>query len=63
MVPEWEEIATRIYEQADRAIRGASSPDSALADLDRIVDRMLEKRRWLAERKALAHNNPSGTAR
>lgn len=57
MVPEWEEIATRILEQTDRAIRGATPPDSALADLDRIVDRMLEKRRWIAERKALTANS------
>ncbi len=52
MVPEWEEIATRVYEQADRAIRGVVPPDTALADLDRIVDRLLEKRRWLATRHA-----------
>jgi multiple sugar transport system substrate-binding protein len=52
MVPEWEEIATRVYEQADRAVRGATSPDSALATLDRLVDKMLEKRRWLAARRA-----------
>ena len=50
-VPEWEEIATRVWEQTDRAVRGAASPDSALATLDRIVDRMLEKRRWLAARR------------
>jgi multiple sugar transport system substrate-binding protein len=55
MVPEWEEIATRVLEQSDRAIRGAVTPDSALADLDRIVDQLLEKRRWLAERKRAAH--------
>jgi len=47
-VPEWEEIATRVLEQADRTIRGAVTPDSALAQLDRNVDKMLEKRRWLA---------------
>lgn len=58
MVPEWEEIATRVLEQSDRAIRGATSPDSALATLDRIVDRMLEKRRWIAERKASAGRAP-----
>ena len=52
MVPEWEEIATRVYEQADRAIRGATSADSALATLDHLVDKMLEKRRWLASRRA-----------
>jgi multiple sugar transport system substrate-binding protein len=50
MVPEWEEIATRVLEQADRTIRGAVSPDSALAKLDRDVDKMLEKRRWIATR-------------
>jgi multiple sugar transport system substrate-binding protein len=52
MVPEWEEIATRVLEQSDRTIRGAVSPDSALAQLDRIVDKLLEKRRWIATRKA-----------
>jgi len=52
MVPEWEEIATRVYEQADRAIRGVAPADTVLADLDRIVDRLLEKRRWLAARRA-----------
>jgi len=30
----------------------AASPDSALASLDRIVDKLLEKRRWLAARRA-----------
>ncbi|MEQ1834774.1 MAG: extracellular solute-binding protein, partial [Candidatus Eisenbacteria bacterium] len=54
MVPEWEEIATRVLEQSDRAIRGAVTPDSALANLDRIVDQLLEKRRWLAARKRAA---------
>ena len=53
MVPEWEEIATRVLEQSDRAIRGAVTPDSALAQLDRIVDKLLEKRRWLASRKGM----------
>jgi len=52
MVPEWEEIATRVWEQSDRAIRGVAPADTVLADLDRIVDRLLEKRRWLAARRA-----------
>ena len=52
MVPEWEEIATRVWEQADRAIRGVAPADTVLSDLDRIVDRLLEKRRWLASRRA-----------
>ena len=54
MVPEWEEIATRVYEQADRAIRGVVPPDTALAELDRIVDQLLDKRRWLAARRGAA---------
>jgi len=60
MVPEWEEIATRVYEQADRAIRGVVPADTALADLDRIVDRLLEKRRWLAARRAAGHTPKAG---
>jgi len=52
MVPEWEEIATRVWEQSDRAIRGVATADTVLADLDRIVDKLLEKRRWLAARRA-----------
>ncbi|HEY6196054.1 MAG TPA: sugar ABC transporter substrate-binding protein [Candidatus Eisenbacteria bacterium] len=62
MVPEWEEIATRVLEQSDRAIRGAVTPDSALAHLDRIVDQLLEKRRWLAARRAAAERarKPAG---
>ncbi len=47
-VPECESIAIRLQDWAERAVRGAVPPDSALARLDRDVDRMLEKRRWLA---------------
>ncbi|HTO91753.1 MAG TPA: extracellular solute-binding protein [Candidatus Sulfotelmatobacter sp.] len=49
-VPEWEQIANRLQDYAERVARGASPVDSALAGLDRDVDRMLEKRRWLVER-------------
>jgi multiple sugar transport system substrate-binding protein len=55
-VPEWELIATRLQERAETVVRGSASPDSALAALDRDVDRILEKRRWLiarAHRKGL----------
>jgi multiple sugar transport system substrate-binding protein len=48
-VPEWEQIAIRLQDYAERVARGAQAPDSALAGLDRDVDRLLEKRRWLAE--------------
>jgi multiple sugar transport system substrate-binding protein len=49
-VAEWEQIVMRVQDHMERAARGKTSPDSALAALDRDVDRMLEKRRWLAER-------------
>jgi multiple sugar transport system substrate-binding protein len=50
-VPEWEEIAIRLQQQAERAASGEVAPDSALTALDRDVDRMLAKRRWLIERR------------
>jgi len=50
-IPEWEEIATRLLEQSERAIRGAAPPETALAALDRDVNNILEKRRWLVERE------------
>ena len=58
-LPEWEFIATRLLEQSERAIRGATPPDSALATLDRIVNQLLEKRRWLIARKLAGGGKPS----
>ncbi len=49
-VPEIELIMTRVQEQAEAAVRGAVPPDTALAVLDREVNRILEKRRWLVAR-------------
>jgi multiple sugar transport system substrate-binding protein len=49
-LPEWEQIATRVYERSETAVRGASTPQEALEALDRDVARMLEKRRWLAQK-------------
>ena len=46
-VPEWELIASRLQDRAESVVRGAVPPDSALARLDRDIDRILEKRRWL----------------
>ncbi len=50
-IPEWEQVATRVFEAAEQAIQGRSSVDDALAALDRDVDRMLEKRRWILDRR------------
>ena len=49
-IPEWERIANTIVEYADAAIRGTLTVDAALAALDRDVDAILEKRRWLLRR-------------
>jgi multiple sugar transport system substrate-binding protein len=53
-IPEWEMIANRLQESAERVVRGGATPDSALAALDREVTRLLEKRRWLLERDTRA---------
>jgi multiple sugar transport system substrate-binding protein len=51
-VPEVELIATRVFESAEQVIRGGRSPGAALEELDRDVDRILEKRRWMLDREA-----------
>ena len=53
-VPEWEQIATKVFEYAEQSIRGGVAPDTVLARLDRDVNGLLEKRRWLLEHGALA---------
>jgi len=50
-IPEWEQIATRIWERTEAVVRGAETPAEATARLDADVDRILAKRRWLLERK------------
>ncbi|MEX2308873.1 MAG: sugar ABC transporter substrate-binding protein [Pirellulales bacterium] len=49
-VPEWEQITTKIMEAGQAVVRGGKTVDEALADLDRAVDRMLDKRRWMLAR-------------
>jgi multiple sugar transport system substrate-binding protein len=48
-VPEWEQIATKVFEYGEQAVRGRTTVDSTLAALDRDVNGLLEKRRWMAE--------------
>ena len=50
-IPEWEQVATRVFEAAEQAVQGRASVDDALAALDRDVDRMLEKRRYILDRR------------
>lgn len=50
-VPEWENIATTVFEHGERAVRGRVTVEEALEALDRDVDRLLEKRRWMLDRE------------
>ncbi|MBK8165049.1 MAG: sugar ABC transporter substrate-binding protein [bacterium] len=52
-IPEWEQIANRVWVAAEQAVRGTHTPAAALEALDRDVDRMLVKRRWLREKGLL----------
>lgn len=46
-VPEWERIASKVSYHLERVVRGDTSLDQALADLDADVDAILAKRREL----------------
>ena len=51
-VPEWEQIAQKVAEHLEPAIRGVATVDEALEALDRDVSALLAKRRWVLARKA-----------
>ncbi len=53
-VPEWEEIAQRVAQYSEQAARGRLTVDAALAGLDRDVDGILAKRRWVLDRSHTA---------
>ena len=48
-VPEWERIVGEMQLVAEHMVRGDIGVDAAAAELDRRVDRILAKRRWLLE--------------
>jgi multiple sugar transport system substrate-binding protein len=50
-VPEWELIATKVLDHSEIAVRGGVEPARVLESLNEEVDRILEKRRWILERK------------
>jgi multiple sugar transport system substrate-binding protein len=54
-VPEWEQIATKVYEYGEQAVRGRLTVDATLTALDRDVNGLLEKRRWMAQRTSTTH--------
>jgi multiple sugar transport system substrate-binding protein len=49
-VPEWEQIAQKLWDALEPAIRGRESVRQALVKLDSDVDQILEKRRWMQAR-------------
>lgn len=49
-IPEWESITSKIIDQSEAVIRGGEPMPRALAELDRDVNIILEKRRWLMAR-------------
>lgn len=51
-IPEWEQIAfSKVQEYAERVVRNDMTVDEALKNLDKDVDKILEKRKWLVEQK------------
>jgi multiple sugar transport system substrate-binding protein len=48
-VPEWEQIATKVFEAVQRAVYGGSTLEATLAGLDADVDRILSKRRAMLD--------------
>lgn len=50
-VPEIERILQKMREYAEAVVKGTMTESAALAALDRDVDQMLEKRRWLLDRE------------
>ncbi|HEX6809478.1 MAG TPA: extracellular solute-binding protein, partial [Gemmatimonadaceae bacterium] len=49
-VPEWESITAKIIDQAEESIRGGVAPAKSLSTLDRDVNTILDKRRWIIAR-------------
>jgi multiple sugar transport system substrate-binding protein len=50
-VPEWEQVAQKVAEHLEPAIRGTATVDAALEALDEDVSALLAKRRWVLARK------------
>lgn len=57
LVPEWEQIATMVLDHSEQAVRGGVPADVVLRNLDRNVDQLLEKRRWMRAHGTLARND------
>ncbi|WP_254606272.1 extracellular solute-binding protein [Sphingomonas bacterium] len=49
-IPEWQRIVTEVQLVAEHMVRGDYGVDAATVEMDRRVDRILRKRRWLLDR-------------
>ena len=47
--PEWERVSAEMQVVAERMVRGEYTPEAAGREIDRRVDRILEKRRWMLD--------------
>jgi multiple sugar transport system substrate-binding protein len=59
-VPEIELIVTKVFETGEKVVRGGTPVGRALEDLDRQVDDILEKRRWMLDRDSARANGRAG---
>jgi len=50
-IPEWERIVTEMQLTAEQVVVGGADVEKATGALDRRVDAILEKRRWMLDRK------------
>jgi multiple sugar transport system substrate-binding protein len=50
-VPEWERIANEMWPASERVVFKQSTIDEAVSALDRKADAILEKRRWMLDRR------------
>lgn len=57
LLPEWERIATLVGERLEAVIRGQTELEPTLEKLDLEVDALLEKRRYLLEKRLLAQRH------
>jgi len=57
-VPEWEQIvSSKVQQYAEYAARGKETPGEALKSLDKDVNKILEKRRWILKKENLNNQN------
>jgi multiple sugar transport system substrate-binding protein len=50
-VPEWERIATELRLVMEKVVHGVLPASGVAAELDARADRLLEKRRWMLDRR------------